>query len=160
MAVIRRYRNSDASQLALLIRDTYRDFNLDFLDPEEQAPFLGPSQYADSTLPEHRQAIEAVIYSDIVLVAEEVGQIIGVLRGRMNRLGSLFVRADYHHQGVATSLVRTFEDQVEGEGSKLIRVASTLYAFPFYLKLGYKKSPPLPGAAGFLAGRGFYRIRG
>jgi GNAT superfamily N-acetyltransferase len=126
--------------VARLIRDTYCAFNLDFLPPGEQAPFLGPFQHADSPLPEHQRALERVIASEIVLVAEEGGQIVGVLRGRVPRLGSLFVRADYHRQGIATRLVRAFEDQVSRRGGKVIRVASTLYAVPFYLKMGYKRS--------------------
>jgi predicted N-acetyltransferase YhbS len=58
----------------------------------------------------------------------------------MDRLASLFVHCGYHHQGIGRSLVEYFEKQVLDKGGKLIRVAATLYAVPFYLKMGYKKS--------------------
>jgi predicted N-acetyltransferase YhbS len=55
-------------------------------------------------------------------------------------LGSLFVRKDYHRQGIGCRLVEHFEQACRAEGSQVIRVAATLYAVPFYLKMGYKRS--------------------
>jgi len=76
----------------------------------------------------------------MVFVAENDREIVGVLRGRMVRLGSLFVRADYHRQGIGRKLVEHFEKECLREGPTVIRVAATLYAVPFYLAMGYKKS--------------------
>jgi len=63
-----------------------------------------------------------------------------VLRGRKERLASLFVRADHHRQGIGKALIERFEKDSIGLGVAVVRVAATLYAVPFYLAVGYKKS--------------------
>lgn len=140
MVAIRRYEESDAESVGRLIADTYGEFNLSFLPPEERGPFLGPFRHARSSEEEHKEAIRGVVRSAMVYVAEDGGEIIGVLRGRRERLASLFVRADHHRQGIARALVERFEKDSIGLGVTVVRVAATLYAVPFYLAMGYKKS--------------------
>ena len=76
----------------------------------------------------------------MVFVAEDAGKIVGVLRGRSDKLQSLFVRQDYHRQGVGRRLVERFEHECEQQGSAEIKVQATLYAVPFYLAMGYKRT--------------------
>ncbi|MFN2188828.1 MAG: GNAT family N-acetyltransferase [Candidatus Promineifilaceae bacterium] len=141
MITIRQYnQDEDAVKVGILIADTYSEFNLDFASSSELPLLLGPFRHARSTDKEHRQQIARMVHSEIVLVAEDGEEIIGVLRGRKERLGSLFVRKDYHRQGVGRSLVQQFERKCIENGSTIIRVASTLFAVPFYEALGYKKS--------------------
>lgn len=140
MITIRLYRESDARSVGRLIADTYGEFNLSFASPEDRALLLGPFRHARSPEKAHQEAIARVITSEIVLVAEEEGEIVGVLRGRKERLASLFVRGDRHRQGIGRGLVERFEQESLREGVTVIRVASTLYAVPFYLAMGYKRS--------------------
>ena len=137
---IRNYKIGDAAEVGLLIKNTYSQFNLNYMPIKESPPFLGPFQHADNPTPEQLQAIQGMIWSEVVLVAEHAGEIVGVLRGRINRLGSLFVDAESHQQGIGRSLVEAFEEWVSGRGGGIIKVASSLYAVPFYRKMGYKKS--------------------
>lgn len=143
MATIRPYSRKDAAAVGLLIKNTYSEFNLDFLSPEAMPPYLGPFAYAGEDDPDRLEAIHRVILSEIVYLAETDGQIAGVLRGRMDRLGSLFVDKAFHGQGIGRSLVEKFETEIRARGGQIIRVASSLYAVPFYLKLGYKRSTGL-----------------
>ena len=138
--VIRAYQEPDAPAVGLLIADTYADYNLDFLDPEEVGAYLGPFRHADSADPEHRQAIADAIYSHTVLVAERDGKVVGVLRGRPGRLASLFVCGDCQRQGIGRQLVNHFEQGAIEAGVKVIRVAVTLYGVPFYSAMGYRRS--------------------
>lgn len=138
--MIRDYQKSDAQAVGLLIKDTYSEFNLDFVAPDELPLYLGPFAYAGQDDPGRLEDLHAVIQSEVVFVAEVEGQIAGVLRGRLNRLGSLFVAKEYQGRGVGTALVEYFESAVRDQGSQVIRVASSLYAVPFYLKMGYKRS--------------------
>jgi predicted N-acetyltransferase YhbS len=140
MITIRAYHEQDAPTVGRLIADTYGAFNLSFVPPRERAPFLGPFQYADSSEEQHRAAIARAIRSQVVFVAEEGGEIVGVLRGREERLASLFVRGDRHRQGIGRALVTRFEAESVARGVRVIRVASTLYAVAFYLRMGYKRS--------------------
>lgn len=143
MVTIRPYCEPDAETVGRLIADTYSHFNLSFACPDELAKLLGPFQHARSPEPAHRQAIAEVIRSPVVLVAEEDGEIVGVLRGRRERLASLFVRGDHHRRGIGRALVERFEQESSGRGVSVIRLAATLYAIPFYTALGYRKTTGL-----------------
>lgn len=140
MLTIRPYRETDAERVGRLIAETYSKFNLTFATPEELAKLLGPFRHAWSAEPAHREAISQVIRSPLVFVAEEDGEIVGVLRGRRERLASLFVRGDHHRRGIGRRLVEQFEQAcMQGEPT-VIRVAATLYAIPFYTALGYRRT--------------------
>jgi N-acetylglutamate synthase-like GNAT family acetyltransferase len=138
--VIRVYRESDAPEVGQLIAVTYSTFNLGFAEPGELPKLLGPFQHAYSTLPAHREAMVQVIRAPVVYVAEEAGEIVGVLRGRSGRLASLFVRSDHQRRGIGRRLVALFEEESRGLGVSAIHVAATLYAIPFYSALGYRKT--------------------
>ena len=138
--IIRDYQKDDAFAVGLLIKKTYSEFDLDFLEKEQLPAYLGPFAFAGDGNPGHQQALQAVIWSQFVYLAEINGTIAGVLRGRMDRLGSLFVAWEHHQQGIGRELVEHFEDPVRREQGTVIRVASSLYAVPFYSKMGYKKS--------------------
>ena len=140
MVTIRRYEEADARVVGRLIADTYSRFNLTFVPPEQLGLYLGPFRHARSHDMSHQEAIAQVIRSAMVFVAEDEGQVVGVLRGRKDRLASLFVRGDHHRQGIGRRLVERFELECLQKGSTVIRVASTLYAVPFYLAMGYKRS--------------------
>jgi len=140
MIKIRNYQEKDAQQVGILIADTYLEFNLAFLPTEEISLFLGPFQNARSNDEAHRELIAQMIRSEMVFVAEDGDEIVGVLRGRKERLASLFVRKKNHRQGVGGMLVDRFEQESARLGVKVIRVAATLYAVPFYTAMGYKRS--------------------
>lgn len=138
--VIRPINKSDTGDVGRLIASTFSKYNLTFVPDEERGRFLGPFQYADSEEKEHQEAIAAVISADMVFVAEANGEIVGVLRGRVDKLQSLFVSGAFHRSGIGRRLVSRFETECLLLGSSKIRVAATLYAVPFYLKMGYKKT--------------------
>lgn len=137
---IRPYTDADAVQTGILIADTYAEFNLSFASGENLAALLGPFANARSTDPAHQQSIVNILRSPMMYVAEQNGEIIGVLRGRKERLGSLFVGKQHHHKGAARALVAQFEQDSRDLNVQVIRVAATLYAVGFYAKMGYKKS--------------------
>lgn len=140
MIIIRAYRESDAGCVGKLIADTYSKFNLSFAPPEERSAFLGPFQYAESLERSHQEAIATVIQASMVFVAEKDADVVGVLRGRKDKLQSLFVRGEFHRQGIGRRLVARFEDDCIRQGALEIRLMATLYSVPFYQALGYKKT--------------------
>ena len=140
MITIRCYEESDAQSVGRLIADTYGEFNLSFVPPEARGPFLGPFRYARSPEKVHQEAIIEVVRAPIVYVAEDDGEVVGVLRGRRERLASLFVRGDRQRRGIGRRLVERFEQESVRQGTTVVRVAAALYAIPFYLALGYRKS--------------------
>ena len=141
MTLIRDYHEeTDAQAAGRLIAETYRKFNLGFASLAEQEKLLGPFCRAESEEPDHREAIVRVLRAEKIFVAEDQGEIVGVLRCRKERLQSLFVRGDHHRQGIGRRLVEHCEAWCASQGSSVIRLAATLYAIRFYEALGYKKS--------------------
>ena len=146
MITIRAFRDGDAASVGRLIARTYSAFNLGFAPPDQRASLLGPFRFAESTEPAYRTAIAEAIGAPMVLVGEEAGAIVGVLRGgRLDRRGrtvlqSLFVAADHQRRGVGRRLVTRFEQVSLARGVAVVRVASTLYAVPFYQALAYQRS--------------------
>ncbi|MEN8172895.1 MAG: GNAT family N-acetyltransferase [Chloroflexota bacterium] len=140
MIRIRNYKEKDADEVGRLIADTYAEFNLAFASPEDRNLMLGPFRYARSADEKHQAAIAEVLRSPVILVAETGGEVVGILRGRKERLASLFVHKKQHHQGIGRRLVGAFEAEMLVQGVSVIRLAATLHAVPFYSRLGYKKS--------------------
>ncbi len=153
MIVIRDYQEADAQSVGKLIAGTYSEFNLAHLPPDERGPFLGPFQYARSPESAHQDAIAQVIRAAMVFVADDDGEILGVLRGRRDKLQSLFVSGDHHRQGIGRELVKRFEEECAREGSREIWVRATLFAVPFYLSMGYKRTTGVRSMRSF-EGRG------
>ena len=137
---MRSYRAEDAPEVGRLIASTYREFNLSHADPEEQDRLLGPFRHADSEDPKHQEAIASILASQMLYVAEVDGILAGVLRGREGVLASLFVGKAFHRQGVGRALVERFEGESRSIGVTSIRVAATIYAVPFYVRLGFRKT--------------------
>jgi GNAT superfamily N-acetyltransferase len=146
MPVIRNYREDDVVEVGRLIADTYGTFNLPRTSKEQHRAMLGPFAHAASSDPSHRQAIAEAIRAPLVIVAEIDGRICGVLRGgRVDDKGrtvlqSLFVEKTYHRQGIGRGLVEHFEREYILKGTRVFKLASSLYAVPFYLSLGYTRS--------------------
>ena len=141
MVIIRNYHeDKDAQEVGVLIANTYRKYNLDFATSGEQEKLLGPFRHAGSPDIVHQAAITRVLRAEMIFIAEDDDQIVGVLRCRPGRLQSLFVREDYHRRGIGRRLVESCEHECAQRGSTSIRLAATLYAVPFYQAVGYKKS--------------------
>jgi GNAT superfamily N-acetyltransferase len=146
MITLRRYHESDAERVGKLIADTYSEFNLSYASPRERALLLGPFKFARSPEKAHREAIAQVIRAPRVFIAADDGEIVGVLRGgrkdkqQRTVLQSLFVKGNHHRQGIGRKLVERFERECLRQGATVIRLAATLYAVPFYLAMGYKRS--------------------
>lgn len=141
MVIIRDYNEkTDARAVGILIADTYRKYNLDFASPGEQEKLLGPFRNAHSVEPTHQESIRRVLQADMVFVAEDGDQIVGVLRCKPGRLHSLFVLEDHHRKGIGRKLMERCEQESIRRGSSVISLAATLYAIPFYKALGYKKT--------------------
>ncbi len=137
---IRRYRERDAICVGRLIADTYRRFNLGFADPTQTEQLLGPFAQARSRSKANQEAIADAIRAEIVLVAQDGDRIAGVIRGRRDKLQSLFVDECYQRKGVGRRLVAEYEQICLKQGGRVIKLMSTLYAIPFYQAIGYRKT--------------------
>ncbi len=129
--------SKNTPKIANLIYKTYQKFNQNEGDDKSRQAFLrqyNPAFRKDSDLLEQFNKLNINIgaYSD--------KKLIGIIRGKNNRIINLFVDGNFHSQGIGKKLVSVFERQAIKEKSKFIKVRSSLYAVPFYSRLGYKKT--------------------
>lgn len=76
----------------------------------------------------------------IFFVAEEEKKIVGYIKGNSNMIVNLFVLGNKHKKGLGRKLVLLFEKEAKRRNSRFIKIKSSLYAVPFYQKMGYKKT--------------------
>ncbi len=157
MLLIRNYlEESDAFAVGRLIADTISELNQTFAPTEERDYDWGPFQHARSLESVHQTEIARLIRAEMVYVAEEEGEIVGILRGRTARMGqllSLYVRGDYQWHDIGGKLVERFEQDCMWQNISQVKLAAKIYAVPFYLRLGYKRSTGVRTGFGF-EGRG------
>lgn len=67
-------------------------------------------------------------------------RLVGVVRGKKDRIINLFVDESFHGQGIGQKLVKLFEKKAKKLGSNMIKTRSSLYASVFYQKQVYKKT--------------------
>lgn len=133
---IRRYRKRDLVSSVRLISKTFKKFN-------GNEGSKGVRDYIGFYTPRKKnlnKIREQFFKSSIFWVAVENNKIIGIVRGNPEKISNLFVDGKYHRKKLGTKLVIAFEKESVKRGSKLIKVAASLYATPFYSKMGYKKT--------------------
>ena len=136
MLRIRKYKESDLYQAALLISETFRKYNFNdnqLKSSKEYVDYYDPR----SGLQNIRKRFQE---SSVFLVAQENGQIVGILRANKNRIVNLYVMGDFHNQGIGKLLIRKYEKQCLEMGYQEIVLRSSLFAVPFYQACGFKKT--------------------
>lgn len=123
--------------IADIVCRTYQAFNAKEGKKEALNQFL--SQY-DNRNHSADELMERFKKSDINFGAFSGEKMVGIIRGKKNRIINLFVDGAFHHLGIGRKLINLFEAQARKEGSEFIKIRSSLYAADFYAKCGYKKT--------------------
>ena len=138
MIKIRKYKNSDLVKVALLVKNTFKKFNSrEYFKEEAIKNYL--SQY-NIDKNSKKELIRRFKKTPIFYVATENNKIIGAIRGKKDKITNLFIDKNYHQRGIGKKLVEKFETEVIKQRLNKIKIHSSLYAIPFYKKMGYKKS--------------------
>ncbi|THB86132.1 GNAT family N-acetyltransferase [Pantoea allii] len=119
---------SDAVSISKLIHEVSLQCNFSDMEP-------CPQWFADSIKPE---VLEPLIVSDdyLWLIAVERGEVTGVLTlFEGNLVKYFFVHPQFHRKGMARALWQQVAPMLRSE----ISVRSSLFAVPFYEKLGFKR---------------------
>ncbi len=134
----RKFKKSDIRQIAKIKNSVFSSFN-----KSEYFEKKAVSKYLSYTNPKKsdQELLEAFkIKNSIFYIAEENEKIFGYIKGRKNRIGNLFVLGKIHKKGIGRKLVDLFEKEAKKQNSKEIKIHSSIYAVPFYQKMGYKKT--------------------
>jgi len=132
---IRKYQSKDAKTCADIIKTTFIKYNgKDRTKKAVQA-------YVDRLTPGDDKKLDEIFSSaPFVYVAEYDNNLVGLIKGYPNRIGNLFIDGKYHGKGIGKILVEKFETEVKKLDSEYINIRSSIYAVPFYQKMGYKKT--------------------
>jgi histone acetyltransferase (RNA polymerase elongator complex component) len=138
---IRSFKKGDTKQCANLIKKTYQKYN-----QNEHFDGLAAKKYLDFF--DLRKQNSDILYqkfqeTKIFLVAVENEEILGLIRGKENKISNLFVDGRFHKRGIGQRLVTKFEQKARRLGSKKIKIKSSVHALLFYQKMGYKKTTGL-----------------
>jgi N-acetylglutamate synthase-like GNAT family acetyltransferase len=133
---IRGFQKKDTKEVALLAMKTFEKYNgSDYFEKE------GIQKTIDAFNPKKNSNLsDDFKKTPIFYVAEENNKIVGMVRGTINKLTSLFVDGREHKKGIGKQLVDKFENEAKRKGSKQIKLNASLHATYFYQKMGYKKS--------------------
>lgn len=133
MITIRKFKAKDLKESADLVAKTFSEYNKKEGSKEAVKGYISRYSNLDS-------AKKSFSRSKIFFVAIANDKIVGIIRGSENRIINLYVRGDCHNKGIGRKLVERFEKECKKRGSKEIKIRASLFAAPFYQKMGYKKS--------------------
>ncbi|MCG3181930.1 MAG: hypothetical protein BIFFINMI_04376 [Phycisphaerae bacterium] len=134
---IRKYQASDFDEAATLVHEVYAKFVapdgtaegarwwLDYLNPAGDNREKLRTRWAEET---------------IGYVAVSGRRIVGIVMGTTEELKRLFVKESLHSRGIGRSLMHRFERECRRRGAKRYRVVASLFAVPFYLRMGCRRS--------------------
>ena len=146
MLRIRNYREKDLYQSASLVSETFCKFNSKDNPSDvsrDYAAYYDPSINLDDI----RKRFEDTA---LFFVAEKNRQIVGLLRAIENRIVNLFVHESFHRQGIGKRLIHRYERECKKRGYQKIVLRSQIYAIPFYLACGYKKTTGIRNKYGLI----------
>jgi len=127
--LIRKFEEKDAEEVSKLIVENLkevnvRDYSKDII--EKMIPHYKPEALIEKSK------------KRIILVAQMENRIVGTATLDGNELKAMFVKPDYHRNGIGRTLLREIEDTAKEEGLGKIEGEASLTASGFYKKNGYK----------------------
>ncbi len=138
MFKLRKFKKEDTKVVALLIKNTFKKFNGN--ECKERGAVQRYLDIYDLEKKGQKEILNTFKKTPIFYVAWDEDDIVGIIRGNPQRIVNLFVDGKNHKKGVGRLLINKFENEAKKQGSKEIKLRSSLYAIPFYEKMGYKKT--------------------
>lgn len=139
---IRNYKRDDIQDVFLLVSKTFKKYNF------KEGTRVGVRDYINF-YKHYKKNKDEILKSFkktnifLVLVNSSNNEIIGMIRGKKNRITNLFVNGEYHGKGYGKMLIKKFEKIAKKEKSKEINIRSSLHGVKFYEKMGYKIIAPI-----------------
>ncbi len=135
--MIRRFRKQDTIAMADLARGTFAACNAeDYFDIEGVEKTLDSFDTAKHS---EQELFSSLSSTDIFYIFEEDGKITGMIRGKKNRVHTLFVSVGRQNKGIGRKLMEKFEKSAIEQRAEFIEIHASLAAAAFYEKMGYKK---------------------
>jgi GNAT superfamily N-acetyltransferase len=128
---IRDFQPADALEIMRLFRDTVHKVNARDYTPEQIAA------WAPAIMDEPRW--QRRLRANFTFVAEADGQIVGFGELERNgRIETLYIHHQYQGLGVASRILSEMETRARAIGARQMSAESSLTAYPFFLRRGFK----------------------
>lgn len=137
MIRIRKYRHSDFEPVARLVRKLFHKFVMPDASPDGVKWW---TIFHSLKKENHENIIRRFNECSICFVAVDKGKIVGTVMGTTDEMVRLFVKESYHGRGVGKILAERFEKECKKMGSSQYRIIASLWAVPFYQKIGCRKT--------------------
>lgn len=134
---IRKYRDDDFSPISTLIQQVFSKFILPDATPEGINYCSAFHSLSFDNLEKIRGRFKSC---SIRFVAELNNEVVGTVMGNSKELIRIFVCETCHGKGIGEKLIKYFEAEIKMIDVKHYKITSSLYAVPFYTKMGCKKS--------------------
>src|SRR3989344_100268 len=134
---IRKFKDSDILGVVSLIKETFYKYN------KKEATKTGIKNYLTyySINKDNLEKVKiSFLKTPIFFVSLDNKKIVGMIRGTKSYMVNLFVNGNYHNQGIGRELVNKFENEAKKQVYSEIKIRASLFAVPFYQKIGYKKT--------------------
>lgn len=138
MIKLRKFRKKDTKTVSLLIINTFKKFNSNsYFEKKGVNNFIN---IFDSKKNTTDQIYNHFLKTPFFYIATDNDNIIGVIRGKLGRISNLFIDGNYHKRGIGKLLLKKFELEMKKQKVKKIKLRASLFAVPFYQKMGYTKT--------------------
>ena len=138
---IRHYQKDDYKEVCLLIARTFKEFNSSDGTREGVRDYVSFYRHYKKNRDEIEKTFKMT--KIFLVVKDEDDDIIGMIRGKKNRISNLFIDRRYHGKGLGKELVKRFESIARKMGSKEINIRSSLHGENFYKRMGYHAVAPI-----------------
>lgn len=135
---IRKFEERDVLDVADLAMRTFQQYNSS--DFYNEKAITNTLNYFDTTKNTKQGLLQKFSKKPISYVAEEEGQIVGMINGVANRISSLFVDGSQHRKGIGKALLENYVFEAKECDSDFISIESSIYAAEFYQKMGFVKT--------------------
>ena len=124
----------------MLAMTTFRQFNgKDYFTDSAIQKVLDSWNYK-----KNKYFLEDMNRTDIYYLSFEADNTLsGLIRGTRDKINSLFVKGNFHKRGIGSLLLQKFEYEAALQGSREIKLKSSVYAVMFYEKMGFRKTSGL-----------------
>lgn len=137
MTEIRQYIDEDFFQVSTLIEQVFKKFILPDASPEG---VLFWTDFHNLSMDNQKNIRNRFTGCQIRFVAVIDNEIVGTVMGTAKELVRIFVCETCHGKGTGEKLMKCFEAEMIKSGVKQYKITASLYAVPFYIKMGCKKS--------------------
>jgi GNAT superfamily N-acetyltransferase len=134
---IRKYDDADFFAVSRLIQQVFEKYILPDANSDGEVYWSAFHSLSNDNLENIKCRFKSC---RVRFVAELNNEIVGTVMGNAEELVRIFVCETCHGKGIGKKLFKSFDSELKDLGVGHYKITASLYAVPFYTKMGCKKS--------------------